>query len=60
MFWNQWAYLGGVCFLTFSDLRDFWWSKGGVENRDGGGEGAEEGGQLFLNCQIGEFIFRAY
>ena len=35
----------------FSDifyLRLFWWSKGGVENRDGGGGE----GKRFLNCQI--------
>ena len=49
MFWNQWEYLGGVCFLTFSDLRHFWWSKGGVENRDGAGG---EEGKCFLNCQM--------
>ena len=23
MFWNQWAYLGRVCFLTFCDLKLF-------------------------------------
>ena len=27
---------GRVCFLTFCDLRHFWWSKGGVQNSDGG------------------------
>ena len=39
----------GVCFLTFSDLRHFWWSKGGVQNSDG-----EEaaGGKRFLNGQM--------
>ena len=30
LFWNQWEYLGGVCFLTFYNLKHFWWSKGGV------------------------------
>ena len=36
------------------DLRHFWWSKGGVQNRDGGGEegvGVGEGKRR-LNCQI--------
>ena len=44
---------GRVCFLTFSDLRHFWCSKGGVQNRDGEEEGEEEeGGKCSLNCQI--------
>ena len=42
----------GVCFLTFSDLRHIWWSKGGVQNPDGEGEGEKEGRKRFLNCQI--------
>ena len=31
LFWNPWAYLGGVCFLTFCDLRlilGFWILRG--------------------------------
>ena len=51
MFWNQWEYLGRVCFLKFFDWRHFWWSKGGVENRDGGG-GEVVVGKRFLNCQM--------
>ena len=51
LFWNQWAYLGGVCFLTFCDLRHFCWSKAGVQNRYGT-EGEEEGGKRFLNGQM--------
>ena len=32
----------GVCFLIFSDLRHFWWSKGGVQNSDGAEAGGKE------------------
>ena len=42
----------GVCFLTFSDLRHFWWSKVGVQNCDGGGGGEGAEGKCFLNGQI--------
>ena len=44
----------GVYFLSFSDWRHFLWSKGGVQNhyREEGGEGEDEGGKRFLNCQI--------
>ena len=43
--------ISGVCFLTFSNLRHFWWSKGGVQNGDREEVGVGVG-KLFLNCQI--------